>query len=234
MPAKQIAPGLFELSLGVVNVFLLESDGGLALIDTGYPDSADRILSGVAEIGRQPGDIRHIIVTHSHPDHIGSLAALQRATGARTYIHPLDGPIARAGTGFRPLKPAPGLLPGLMFRLFIRNPPVLEPAEIDQEVADGEVLPIAGGLKAIHAPGHCAGQLAFLWPRGRVLFAADACANMPSLNLSIGYEDLEIGRQSLARLSGLDFEIACFGHGRAIQQGAAERFRKRWPPLVAV
>jgi glyoxylase-like metal-dependent hydrolase (beta-lactamase superfamily II) len=234
MPAKQIAPGLFELSLGVVNVFLLESDDGLALIDTGYPNSADRILSGVAELGRQPGDIRHIIVTHSHPDHIGSLAALQWATGARTYIHALDGPIARAGTGFRPITPSPGLVPFVMHRMFMRNPPVLEPAQIDQEVADGDVLPIAGGLKAIHTPGHSAGHLAFLWPRGRLLIAGDACATMFGLNLSIGYEDHQAGHRSLALLSGLDFEIACFGHGRTIQQGAAERFRKRWPPLVAV
>jgi glyoxylase-like metal-dependent hydrolase (beta-lactamase superfamily II) len=234
MPAKQIAPGLFELSLGVVNVFLLEADDGLALIDAGYPDNADRILSGVAELGRQPGDIRHIIVTHAHPDHIGSLAALQRATGARTYIHPLDAPIARAGTGFRPITPSPGLVPFVMHRMFMRNPPVLEPAQVDHELADGEVLPIAGGLKAIHTPGHSAGHLVFLWPRGQLLIAGDACATMFGLNLSIGYEDHQAGHRSLALLSGLDFEIACFGHGRAIQQGAAERFRKRWPPLVAV
>jgi glyoxylase-like metal-dependent hydrolase (beta-lactamase superfamily II) len=228
MPAKQITPGLFELSLGVVNVFLLESDDGLALVDTGYPNSTDRILAAVAEIGKQPADVRHIIITHAHPDHIGSLAPLKRATGARTYIHPLDAPIARSGSGFRPLTPAPGLLTGLLFRLFVRNPPVLEETTIDHEIADGEVLPIAGGLQAIHTPGHSAGHLAFLWPRGRALLAGDTCANMPSLGWSLGYEDIQVGRQSLERLAELDFESASFGHGRTIPQGAAERFRKRW------
>jgi glyoxylase-like metal-dependent hydrolase (beta-lactamase superfamily II) len=228
MPAKQIGPGLFEVSLGVVNMFLLESDDGLTLVDTGYPNSTDRILAAVTEMGKQPADIRHIIITHAHPDHIGSLAPLKRATGARTYIHPLDAPIARSGTGFRPMAPAPGLLTRLLFRLFMRTPPILEPTTIDHEIADGEVLPIAGGLKAIHTPGHCAGHLAFLWPRGRALLAGDACANMPSLGWSIGYEDIQVGRRSLERLAELDFESASFGHGRTIQQDAAERFRKRW------
>ena len=51
---------------------------------------------------------------------------------------------------------------------------------IDHEINDGTELPIAGGLKAIHIPGQCAGQVALLWARRRVLFAADACANMDS------------------------------------------------------
>ncbi|MFL5803485.1 MAG: MBL fold metallo-hydrolase [Roseiflexaceae bacterium] len=234
MSTKQITPGLFEVALGVVNVFLLESDDGLALIDTGYPNSADRILAAVAEMGKQPADIRHIIITHAHPDHIGSLAPLKRATNARTYIHPLDAPIARSGTGFRPMTPAPGLLTGLLFRLFVRAAPILEETTIDHEIADGEVLPIAGGLNVIHTPGHSAGHLAFLWPRGRALLVGDACANVPSLGWSLGYEDIQVGQQSLERLAELDFESASFGHGRTIQPGAAERFRKRWrAPLPA-
>jgi hypothetical protein len=42
------------------------------------------------------------------------------------------------------------------------------------------------------------------------------------------YEDFAAGRDSLARLASLDFEVACFGHGRAIVGGAAEHFRQKW------
>lgn len=228
MPAKQIVPGLFEISLGAVNVFLLETDDGLALIDAGFPNKADQILTEVRQLGKQPEAIRHIIITHAHPDHIGSLAALQRATNAATYIHPLDAPIARTGTGLRPLTPAPGLLTRILFWLFIRPVDSLEGSPITHEVNDGDLLPIAGGLKAIHTPGHCAGHLAFLWPREGLLFVGDACANFPSFGWSLGYEDLQIGRQSLKELAQLDFQLACFGHGRAFLKDASQRFRKRW------
>src|SRR5262245_13031225 len=228
MPAKQIAPGLFEIALGPVNVFLLETEDGLALIDTGFPNKADQILNEIRQLGKQAADLRHIILSHAHPDHIGSLAALQRATKATTYIHPLDAAIARTGTGLRPLTAAPGLLTSLMFWLFIRPVDSLDGAEIDQEINDGDLLPIAGGLKAIHTPGHCAGHLAFLWLREGVLFVGDACSNFPNLGWSLGYEDIGVGQQSLRKLARLDFHIACFGHGKVLQQEASQRFRKRW------
>jgi glyoxylase-like metal-dependent hydrolase (beta-lactamase superfamily II) len=228
MAVKQIARGCFEISLGAVNVFLLETENGWALIDTGFPTSAASILAAIQQIGKQPADIRQIIVTHAHPDHIGSLATLQRATDARIYMHPLDAPIARAGGGFRPLMPAPGLINNLMFRLFIRPTGPIEGAATDHLINDGDVLPIAGGLTAFHTPGHCAGHLAFLWPQQGVLFAGDTCGNLPRLGLSVAYEDLQVGKQSLARLAKLDFEVACFGHGKAIQRDASKLFRKHW------
>jgi glyoxylase-like metal-dependent hydrolase (beta-lactamase superfamily II) len=156
------------------------------------------------------------------------LAALKRATGAAIYMHPLDAPIALAGGGFRPMTPAPGPMANLMFRLFVRPPGPIEGATTDQLVNDGDVLPIAGGLAAIHTPGHCAGHLAFLWPKEGLLFAGDTCSNLPRLGLSIVYEDLQVGKQSLIRLAKLDFEVACFGHGKAIQRNASKQFRKHW------
>lgn len=229
MPAQQIVPGLYVISLRIVNVFLLESSDGLTLIDTGAPNSADRVLQAVGELGQNADDIGHIVLSHAHPDHIGSLAALKKATGAAAYMHPVDADIARTGTGFRPLTPAPGLITKILFRLFIRPVAGLEGAAVEHEVHDGDELPFAGGLKAIHVPGHCAGQLVFLWPQhGGVLFAADACANMLGLGWSLGYEDLEEGKQSLRKLAQLDFEIACFGHGKAITQNASAQFKKKW------
>ncbi|MCX6049733.1 MAG: MBL fold metallo-hydrolase [Chloroflexi bacterium] len=228
MATKQIAPGLFEISLGAVNLFLLESDDGWALIDTGFPNKADQILKAVQELGKQPTDIRHIIVTHAHPDHIGNLAALKRATNATTYSHPADTAIARAGGNFRPLTPAPGFINGLMFRIFIRPVGPLEGTEIDQEIGEGDLLPIAGGLTVLHTPGHCAGHLSFFWPRQQLLFVGDACSNLPRLGWSLGYENIQVGQQSLARLAKLDFDLACFGHGKSILHDASAQFRKQW------
>ncbi|MCB9079319.1 MAG: MBL fold metallo-hydrolase [Anaerolineaceae bacterium] len=229
MLAKLIVNGLYAIPIGPVNTFLLVSTDGCTLIDTGFPGSANTILQAVREVGKSARDIRHIILTHAHPDHIGSAAVLKKATGAATYIHPLDAPIAMGNTGFRPMKPAPGLINGLLFRMIMRSTPSVEGVPIDHQVQDGEVLPIAGGLTAIHAPGHCAGQLAFLWARqGGVLLAADTCSNMMGLGWTVGYEDLEEGKRSLSRLGQLDFQVACFGHGKALRRDADVQFRKKW------
>jgi glyoxylase-like metal-dependent hydrolase (beta-lactamase superfamily II) len=91
--------------------------------------------------------------------------------------------MVRVGRALRPLTPTPGLLNRATFWLFLRNGPKRLPATaVEHEVIDGEVLPLTGGIRAVHVPGHCAGQLAFLWPRrGGVLFAADAAANVAGL-----------------------------------------------------
>jgi glyoxylase-like metal-dependent hydrolase (beta-lactamase superfamily II) len=225
----KIADGLYVIPVGPVNTFLLDSPDGCALIDTGVPGSAAAILRALHALGKQPGDVRHIILTHAHPDHIGNLAPLKKTTGAEVYIHPLDAGIATNGAGFRPMSPAPGLFPSMMFQMFVRPVETVEPATIEHHVQAGGLLPIAGGLTAIHVPGHSAGQLAFFWPsHGGVLFAADTCMNLMGLGWTMGYEDFEEGKRSLEKLAQLDFRVACFGHGQTILHDAGDRFRKMW------
>jgi glyoxylase-like metal-dependent hydrolase (beta-lactamase superfamily II) len=231
MAATQVVPGLWEVKIIFVHAFLLDTADGLVLIDTGIPGSATKIADAIRSIGKQPSDVRHILVTHCHADHSGSLAELKRLTGATAYMHPVDAAMVREGKVGRPFYPSPGLLTAVLVRVMrFLAPTKVEPAAIEHEIQDGDILP--GGLRAIHVPGHCAGQLAFLWPEhGGVLIAADVAGNVFGLKLSPVYEDLELGRQSLSKLSALDFEVACFGHGKVIQSGASRRFAEKWPPV---
>ncbi len=217
------------MPLGAVNAFLLEAPDGLTLIDTGFPGRVNLLLQAIRDLGRAPRDLKHVVLTHAHPDHIGSLAAIVRETGARTYMHPLDVPIAERGSGFRPMTAAPGLLATVLFRLFAGRISEVEPTKIDVELQDGDVLPIAGGLQVIHVPGHCAGQVALLRAKDGVLFTADACTNVMGLGPPIGYEDRIQGETSQRKLAGLAFDVACFGHGKAVMRDASGRFRTRWP-----
>ena len=233
MAAEQIVPGLYQVPLGLVNAYYIDEPGEGILIDTGFPGNANKIVGALRKLGRQPSDVKHLLLTHTHADHIGNAAALRKATGARTYMHPLDASITERGTGFRPMKAAPGLLNRLFtglvsFRINVLKMHV-EPCEIDQRVGDGEMLSLAGGITAVHAPGHCLGQLCFLWQRhGGVLIAADTCGNVEGLDYSIAYEDIEGGKRTLRRLAGLEFQTAVFGHGKPLRESAAAQFRQRW------
>lgn len=229
MPFQPLVPNLYALNLNNVNVFLLEDPSGLTLIDTGYAGSEATILAAVRDLGKDPGQVRQILLTHNHPDHAGSLAALQAATGAATYAHALDAAEIRAGRVNHPAIPSPFPLQHLLYQLLIRNSsPAYPAAKVDHELQNGDLLPVAGGLQVIHTPGHSPGHVAYYWPQQDVLFVGDACSNLPYLSYSIVYADYAQGQRTLAKLVQRDFAVACFGHGNAITQQASQRFRRKW------
>lgn len=226
---KQVVPGLWQVPLGPVNAYLVDDGREVVVVDTGRPGSASKLEAALGEIGRKPGDVRRIVLTHVHPDHAGSAAALRRLTGAAIHMHEEDASLLRKGVGLRPMTPAPGF-PGLLWRLFIRRQAEsarVEAAEVEGLLVDGEEAP--GGFQVVHVPGHCAGQVALYSPKeGGVLIAADTASNAMGLGLAPAYEDLELGKRSLQRLAALDFEVAVFGHGNPIPRKAAEAFRSKW------
>jgi glyoxylase-like metal-dependent hydrolase (beta-lactamase superfamily II) len=228
MAVQSVIKDVHLVPPGTSNAFLIEGHDGFTLIDAGFPDKEAAVFGAIRKLGRSLDQLKHLIFTHGHPDHIGSAAAIVRETGARTYLHPLDIPIAESGGPFRPLKAAPGLLRPVLCRLFFHPNEPVEPVTIDEPLTDGELLPVAGGIEVIHTPGHCAGQVALLWRPGRMLFAADAVSNMMGLGDPLGFENLEEGRASQYKLASLSFDAAGFGHGQPIARNASKRFRERW------
>ena len=225
---KPVIKGVHVVPMGFANAFLIEGDDGLTLIDAGYPRKEAAVFGAIRGLGRSPDQLKHLIFTHAHPDHIGSAAAIVRRTGATTFMHPLDIPIAESGGPFRPMTPAPGLLGRPLCKLFFHPDERLDPVAIDHALTPGEILPIAGGFDVIHTPGHCAVQVALLWRPGRMLFAGDVCMNIMGLGDPVGFESLEEGRASQRKVAGLSFDAAGFGHGEPIARDASSRFRNKW------
>ena len=233
MGAKQIWLGLYIVPCSFVNTYLIDGGAdGLVLIDAGLPGKTDLIFDGIRNIGRRPSEVKHIVLTHAHPDHIGGLAELVKVTGAQTWMHKTDAPIAEAGSGFRPMTPS-GQLSKLMMKM-LTIPPTVAPAPIDHKVLDGDVIPLAGGLEVIPMPGHCAGQMALLWQGHRVLFVGDACTHLLGLlGEPLGYENAVEGHRSLKKLGTLDYDLACFGHGSPLRGHASEKIGRKWSDTVA-
>ena len=95
---------------------------------------------------------------------------------------------------------------------------------VDTLVEDGDVLPIAGGVRVIHTPGHTSGSICFLEEETRTLFSGDTIfSDGKRISRSVpfpGY-DPESYRTSLAKLASLDFEAVCGGHGAPLLSGGA-------------
>ena len=85
-----VAPGVTQLPLGIANAYLVEADNGLVAIDTGTPGNADKLLAGIAALGRKPADLREIVLTHQHLDHAGGAKLLQDRFGARLIMSAAD------------------------------------------------------------------------------------------------------------------------------------------------
>jgi len=230
MSVKQIEPGLYQIRLPGVNAFILDSESdGLILVDTGVAGSMGQFLEAVHFLGRDIKDIRHILVTHCHPDHAGGLAELKALTSARVYMHRRDALLVASGKAMRRLIPSPGLLNFVLFQLMIApKPKVISPVKTDELVGNGDVIPVAGGISVIHTPGHTEGHLVFLAQRRKIAFLGDAAANLFGLRLMMAYEHFQQGVMSLRHLCRFEFDVACFGHGPVIRQKAGKQFRDRW------
>lgn len=228
MAVKRVINGVHMIPMGIANAFLIDANDGLTLIDAGYPGKEAAVFGAIRALGRSPDQLKNLIFTHGHPDHIGSAAAIVRESGARTYMHPLDIPVAESGGPFRPLTPRPGPLGIVLCKLTYHPDKRVDPVAINQLLTDGEVLAIAGGIEVVHAPGHCAGQVALLWRPGRMLFAGDVATNVMGLGDPVGFESLEEGRASQRKLASLSFDTAGFGHGKPISRNASTRFRDKW------
>ena len=75
----KVAEGVYRVPARAANAYLVEADNGLVLVDTGLPGSEKRILKAIEGLGRKPADVKLILLTHRHLDHIGSAAALKGA-----------------------------------------------------------------------------------------------------------------------------------------------------------
>jgi glyoxylase-like metal-dependent hydrolase (beta-lactamase superfamily II) len=205
------------------NAYLLLSET-VALVDTGLPGDADAILNAVRELGRSPADLTHIILTHHHTDHTGSLARLWRETGAQVLAHPADAPYI---SGEMPHPPPRHPLVRLLFRL-MGGRRRMEPAPVEIPIQDGDRLDLLEGGTVVHMPGHTPGSIALHFPAERLLITGDALiVRRGRLTLPPRFfgQDPEQAAVSIRRLAGLGFQTLCAGHGNPVISAPAGRLQ---------
>lgn len=141
---------------------LIDTGDGLILIDTGYPQSAYLIIQSIWELGFKPADIRFILHSHGHYDHMGSTRALVELTGAKTFLGEADESYV---TWDNPLNWA--VEHNYRFTEFFQ-PDVL--------LRDGDIVKLGNtAIRCVSTPGHTPGTMSFFFDveeDGKVLRAA--------------------------------------------------------------
>ncbi|MHB8207433.1 MBL fold metallo-hydrolase [Mucilaginibacter sp.] len=229
---KQISGNIYQISLGMMNVFIIE-DNGLTLVDTGPKGSADKIFRTLEKGGKNPNDIKGIILTHAHPNHAGSANEIKTRLNIPILAHYKEAVLINCGiTRRRDMQLSPGIMNWLIFHFAIKHAEVaIDPVVIDDPLSDNDIIPIAGGIKVIHTPGHSSGHIALLIKNEGVLITGDICTNTVCLRLSVLYEDFEQGIESIMKATEHDFEIAVFSHGKPIFQDACRKIREKFNSL---
>jgi glyoxylase-like metal-dependent hydrolase (beta-lactamase superfamily II) len=190
-PAKAL-----RVNLGIVNAYVLIRGKEAAVVDTGTPNNGSKIADVVRTAGLDWNSVHHVILTHYHPDHIGSIGEVLTAAEKAT---------AYAGSADIPQ---------------IKSPRPLKAVNDNDEVFGLRVIATPG-----HTPGHVcvfdpAGSLLIL---GDAMTNIGNKLGGPSPQYTA---DMAQAHQSVKKLAQLKFQRAVFGHGEPIENGASQAIAK--------
>jgi glyoxylase-like metal-dependent hydrolase (beta-lactamase superfamily II) len=205
-PVETLRPGLWSVPVPMggplrwVNAYVLElAGGGLGLVDTGWDadDSWAALCAGLGAIGGDVSDVRGVLVTHLHLDHVGLAARVRAASGAWVAMHPAD---AAGITSFTSRSPEEMVEAEVAFLATLGAPAedarvdagtpeqrvgLLRVARPDRLLEDGDRADLPGwSLRAVHTPGHTEGHLCFADEATGLFFSGDHVLPRISPNIS--------------------------------------------------
>jgi glyoxylase-like metal-dependent hydrolase (beta-lactamase superfamily II) len=178
----------------------------VTLIDTAYGPDMGATTEALAALSVHPADIRLIVNTHSHCDHVGGNAHLVGQSGAEVWMHHFEkARMDRHDT---------------IATWWRFHDTWADRFAVDHGLADGDEIPFGPlRLHVVHAPGHAAGQIMLHDRKHRILFSADALwqGDMGVINTIVeGNEALELAVDTLRRIATLDIDKVYPGHGPAM------------------
>jgi glyoxylase-like metal-dependent hydrolase (beta-lactamase superfamily II) len=230
---RDVAPGVHRVEDAYTNWYLLEGDDGVTVVDCGVPTSWQSLLDALPQIGRGPDDVRAVVLTHAHFDHVGFAERARKQLGVPVYVHTNDAPLTRHPWRYdheRPrilyfltqLKALPIVATLLRHRAFW-------PAPIGEVVRyeDG-ALPVPGSPTVVPTPGHTLGHCALHLPERDAVLAGDSLVMLdpytartgPRMVARAATADSERNRTTLDALAATGARTVLTGHGEPWTGGA--------------
>ncbi len=239
----QSPPRVHTITLGLlfplfpVNIYLIDGDLP-TLVDTGLNTDVawQGLVTGLRAVGRSPGDIKRVLLTHGHIDHVGLCGRLLEEGSAEICIHAADtgrvrleveqlvGLLEANAARFKKM----GIAPRDVDRLFRSYISVLRRFHVGgfpvTELADGDRIECGNdSLSVVHTPGHTSGSACFYSDTDRVLFSGDHVMEGNSTNpLAEMIPEQGVGLvpylASLRKVDAIGPQTILPGHGAVIQR----------------
>src|SRR5215213_9970376 len=176
---RDVVGGVHRIGEYFVNWYLIEEGGRLTVVDAGLPASWRSLLEALQRIGRTPGDIEALVLTHAHFDHMGFAERARAELGVPVYVHENDVPLTR-----HPLQYAHERARSWYFATQVRALPIVaslvrnrafwpDPVDAVERYTNGS-LPVPGAPRVVCTPGHTMGHCALHLPDRDVVIAGDA------------------------------------------------------------
>lgn len=217
----EIIPQVHYIKLIGANVFLIVEEGGLTLVDTGMPFSSCKILGYIRSIGSDPADLKTILITHADFDHVGSVKALKKVSGAKVSASKAAAAAMAKGVSSRELKFGK-LMTSLLS--FLAKTFHLPRIIVDEILSPGQILPILGGLEVIDTSGHTPCHLSYYAKGPGVLFAGDSVRTREGQILYNLYPSITWNGEkvitSTRHQKELKPKVVCSGHGPIVYEQA--------------
>jgi glyoxylase-like metal-dependent hydrolase (beta-lactamase superfamily II) len=229
----QLGPSLYRVGTGLVNSYLVEEAGEVTIVDAGVAGQWRGLVTGLEAMGRMLDDVRAIVLTHGHSDHIGFAERARRERGWPVSVHEADAALAR-GEVPNPAKNGPvKVRPLASFIWWTLRYGGLRTTHLGEvsTFGDGATLDAPGTPRVILVPGHTPGSAALHFARHDALLAGDSLC---TLAVTTGHRgpriapfaaDAEQARDSLSRLSGVSARLVLPGHGEPFDRGVDEAIR---------
>ncbi|HET6908823.1 MAG TPA: MBL fold metallo-hydrolase [Mycobacteriales bacterium] len=233
MPVVEVAPGVFRAGSRFVNWYLVDGDDqGVTLVDAGLPGYRAQLDPALRTIGKSRADVRALVLTHGHIDHVGFSDVLA-AEGASVHLHPADVQLAadwRSNQTQRPLTRYMHLPGTWVFLAHCLANGVTKPRSMPTTVSlqDSETADVPGRPRVIHAPGHTDGSVVLDFQDHGVVFVGDLLCTLsmgsgrratPRLQSRGSNKNSDQALDSLRRLDGITSRVVLPGHGNPWTNG---------------
>ncbi len=230
---SELRGDLYRYTTQIVNVCFVgapDAPRDWVLVDAGMPGCKNDIIKAAEQRFGADCAPSHIVLTHGHFDHVGSLDALLEHWDVPVYAHALELPFLTGRESYPP--PDPGAASGVLAKLSRLFPtkPVNLGGRVQPLPQDGEV-PGMPGWRAVHTPGHTPGHVSFFRDQDKTLIVGDAFVTVRQESLYKVYTqkceisgppnyftpDWTAAKASVERLNELRPDLAITGHGLAVQ-----------------
>jgi hydroxyacylglutathione hydrolase len=198
--------------LGAVNCYLVETDSGFVLIDTGSSNRCAELESELTSAGCKPGNLKLVVLTHGDFDHTGNAACLQDKFGAKIAMHRDDLGMVERGDMFYNRSSGNAILRLLSPILFRFSKAHRFRPDLYLEEGDG-LSEYGFNARVLSLPGHSRGSIGILTTGGD-LFCGDLLENVKQPATNSIMDDPAACEASLERLQGFEIQTVYPGHGK--------------------